>query len=276
MKLIIVPVDSSNESANAVMYAAHLAKKIQKGIILINVYQIPISYSEVPLIEVSLKEIQDASKYMLDKYRTAIIDITNNKVEVNQLSIYGDTTSELIQYIQSNKTYLVIMGTKGVGGIERLFLGSTTMSLIRRIKTPILVVPMDTKYKKIKKIGLATDFHQVNETISVGFIKEWMTTFKATIDILHVDYERYHFDANTPMETMNMENKLEALNASYNYIEDKHVDVGIQRFCQQNHIDLLAVYPKEHTWFEQIFERSHTRMMIKQSNIPVLCLHFQN
>jgi nucleotide-binding universal stress UspA family protein len=273
MSFILIPVDASDESTNAVIYGAKLSDKLNKEIQLLNIYQIPISYSEVPLANISLAEIEEASKVLLQNYKNKIEGIKTSKKEIKVSSINGDVVEEIIQYATENKPYLIIMGTKGVGGLERLFLGSNTLSIIKKTKFPILVIPNEVKYHNIEKIGIATDFDDVKETTSVAMIKEWVVLFKAKIDVLHVDFERYHFNANTPMETMNFDNLLEGMNPTYHYIEEKNSADGLTWFCNNNKIDILAVYPKKHTWFEQIFEKSNTRQIIKNATIPILCLH---
>jgi nucleotide-binding universal stress UspA family protein len=273
MSFILIPVDASDESTNAVIYGAKLSEKLNKEIHLINIYQIPISYSEVPLANISLGEIEEASKVLLENYKNKIEGIKTPKRETKISSINGDVVEEIIQFATENKPYLIIMATKGVGGLERLFLGSNTMSIIKKTKYPILVIPNEVKYHNIEKIGIATDFENVIETTSLAIIKEWVVLFKAKIDVLHVDFERYHFNANTPMETINLDNLLEGMNPTYHYIEEKNSADGLTWFCNKNNIDLLAVYPKRHTWFEQIFEKSNTRQTIKNASIPILCLH---
>ncbi len=273
MSFLLIPVDASDESANAIIYGAKLATQLNKEIHLLNIYQIPISYSEVPLVNFSLEEIEEGSRVLLQKYKQKI-KLTNKSIQpIQSISINGNVIEEIIQYATNHKPYLIIMGTKGVGGLERLFLGSYTLSIIKKTNFPVLVIPNKAKYNNIQHIGIATDFEDVAETTSLKIVKEWIEEFKAKIDVLHVDYERYHFNANTPMETMNLDKLLEGMNPTYHYIENKNTSDGLILFCDKNKIDLLVVYPKRHTWFEQIFEKSKTRETIKHSSIPVLCVH---
>jgi hypothetical protein len=47
---------------------------------------------------------------------------------------------------------------------------------------------------------------------------------------------------------------------------------AFSNYVNQNEIDLLVVFPKKHSWFEQIFEKSKTRQLIQASIKPILCL----
>ena len=52
MKLIIAPTDFSAISDNAIKYATDMAAAMGANLMLVNVYQIPISFSEVPLVTI--------------------------------------------------------------------------------------------------------------------------------------------------------------------------------------------------------------------------------
>ena len=62
MKLIIAPTDFSAISDNAIKYATDMAVAMGTNLMLVNVYQLPISFSEVPLVTISLDEIRKISE----------------------------------------------------------------------------------------------------------------------------------------------------------------------------------------------------------------------
>ena len=65
MKLIVVPTDFSPLADNALKYGMDLATTMGSSLMIVHVYQIPISYSEVPLITISIDEIKKASEEQL-------------------------------------------------------------------------------------------------------------------------------------------------------------------------------------------------------------------
>ena len=272
METILVPVDNGEASKNAVVYAAELARDLGKNIMLINAYQVPISYSEVPLVTMSLEQIEEASKELLEKYNTEIRNITNLEIKINVESVYGEIENEIKKIIEKIKPYLIIIGTAGRSGLGRFFLGSTSLKIINATKTPVLIIPPTLKYKKYLHIGLTSDFVEVIENTSTRVITELVRKYKSRLSVIHVDYERNHFTASTPMETMNLDNILSDLNPTYHYIENKDTIAGIITFVAENDVDLLVVYPKKHNWVEQIFEKSNTRELIQIGIKPVLCL----
>jgi len=70
MKLIVVPTDFSPLADNALKYGIDLATAMGSSLMIVHVYQIPISYSEVPLITVSIEEIKKASEDSTSRNKT--------------------------------------------------------------------------------------------------------------------------------------------------------------------------------------------------------------
>lgn len=272
MNAILLPIDASVESKNAIIYTTAFAQEMRKDIVLINVYQYPIGYSEVPVISIGIKEIEQESQHLLEKVKQEIKDTCDNKITIYTESIYGETSGEILKLISKLNPYLIIFGTKGVSGIERLFLGSTSLEVLTKTNTPILIINQGVKYKKIKKIGLAVDFQKSADTITLRVIRDIIRINKSKLTVVHVDYERNNFTAETPMETLNVDSLLSEFNPDYKYIENKNVSAGIEEFANDNEIDIIVVYPKRHNWFEKLFEKSLTRDIIHKASKPVLCL----
>ena len=274
MKTIIVPTDFSPVSINAVNFATDMALAIDASILLFNVYNIPVSYSEVPFVLISVEEIKKESEIQLEDLKKKVIHITSDKVKVNTKSTMGNTVDELEELCKEIQPFAVVMGAKGVSGIEKVMFGSTTLTAIRHITWPVICVPPGREYGKgIKKIGFACDFKQVAETTPVLFIKQMVKEFDAELHILNVDYKEKHFRPETPEQSFWLHKLLEDVKPQYHYINKKDVEDGINEFAENNNLDLVIAIPKKHTLLEGIFKPSSTKKLVFQSHIPVMCVH---
>jgi nucleotide-binding universal stress UspA family protein len=273
MKLLIVPTDFSPISDNATKYAMDMALALGAKIMLVNMYQIPISFSEVPLVTISLDQIRKISEEKLTELKNNLTRISDNKIHVYAQSILGEVSEEVKKICEKLKPFAVIMGTRGVTGIGKFFLGSNSMSIIGKTETPVFVIPPGATFKPYKKIGLATDMQDVVHNMPVEEIREIITFFNADLHVLNVDYEMKHFTTYTPEESMNLDTILSGLNPIYNFIENKDIDEGLNEFAAKNNIDLLITLPKKHEILEKIFERSHTRDLIYHTTVPLMCIH---
>jgi nucleotide-binding universal stress UspA family protein len=67
MKTILVPIDFSPSSDNAMNYAAYLAAKVGASLLLVHVYQIPVSMNDMPVLMVSAEELKNSADKGLQK-----------------------------------------------------------------------------------------------------------------------------------------------------------------------------------------------------------------
>jgi nucleotide-binding universal stress UspA family protein len=60
---------------------------------------------------------------------------------VETVAVQGSVIESLAEVIEAQPAALVVMTTRGRGGLKRFVLGSVTDALLHRLETPILVVP---------------------------------------------------------------------------------------------------------------------------------------
>ena len=67
MKTIVVPTDFSAISNNAIDYAVDLAKVTSCSILLFHAYQVPVSMTDVPIVLLSVEDLQKANESKMDE-----------------------------------------------------------------------------------------------------------------------------------------------------------------------------------------------------------------
>src|SRR6185369_9321632 len=135
MKTIIVPTDFSAISNNAIDYAVDLAKATGSSILVFHAYQVPVSMTDVPIVLLSVEEL-----------KRSLQERTGNSIKIYAETKLGDTVDELEDVCTKVKPFAVVMGTKGATGMERVLFGSTTLTTIRHLNWPVIVVPPGKKY----------------------------------------------------------------------------------------------------------------------------------
>jgi len=274
MKTIIATTDFSPVSLNAVNFAADMALSIDASLLLFNAYNIPVSYSDVPVLLVSVDEIKKSSEAGLDKLKEKILHVTSGKIKVYTEARMGNTVDELEELCKEIQPFAVVMGAKGASGIEKILFGSTAITAIRHLTWPVICVPAGKEYGKgIRKIGFACDFREVLETTPVKFIKQIVKEFNAELHIINVDYKEKHFRPETPEQSFLLHHLLEDVKPQYHFINNPDTEDGINEFAETNNLDLVIVIPKKHKLLEGIFKSSSTKKLVFHSHIPVMCMH---
>ena len=274
MKTIIVPTDFSPIATNAMNFAADMAININASITLLHVYQVPVSMTEVPVVLVSADELRKSSEEKLEILKQDLAHLSSGRIKIYTEARLGDISDELEDVCKHVEPFAVIMGTKGATGIERILFGSTTLTAIRHLKWPVIVVPPGKEYGTgIKKIGFACDFDKVVESTPIQFIKNMVKEFGAELHVLNVDHENKNFKPETPDESLMLHTLLKDLNPQYHFIDNEDIEDGINEFVETNNIDLLITIPKKHKLLEGLFKPSSTKQLVTRSHVPVMCVH---
>jgi len=93
MKTLVVPTDFSSVSVNALNYAVDMAQAINAGLMLLHVYNVPVSFTEAPVAPVtsiSLEEVKRSSVEMLEDLKKNLIIQTAGKIQVYSESRLGE------------------------------------------------------------------------------------------------------------------------------------------------------------------------------------------
>lgn len=274
MKTIIVPTDFSPAALNAVNYAADMAIQIKAGLLLVHVYQVPVTVTEGTMLMLSITELQEAAEISMKKLKEKLQHITPATLTINTETVLGDVTDEIERICTKIKPLAVVMGTTGHSAAERLLLGSTTLAVIKQVNSPVICIPKGKEYGNgIQKAGLACDFKEVAETTPANTIKNFIQEFNAHLHIINIDYDNEQTTEETPEQSALLQTSLQELNPVYHFIHNKDVEDGISEFAEKNNLDLVIIIPKKHSLSEKLFKKSTTRNLIFESHIPVMCVH---
>jgi len=271
MKTIIISTDFSPAATNAMNYALDMAIAIDASVLLFHVYSVPISMTEVPVMLVSVEELEKNAEAQIATVRKNVEHITSGKIKVETLTRLGDTVDELETQCNTMQPFAVVMGAHNSSGINALF-GSTTLSSIRRLHWPVIIVPPGKEYGKgIKKIGFACDFQHVMETTPAGAIKTITKQFGAELHVLNVRNPAK--EPEKPSEYPLLQSMLQEANPVYDFIQHHDMEEGINEFAEKNNLDLIITIPKKHKLLEGLFRKSSTKQLLMHSHIPIMCVH---
>ncbi len=274
MKIIIIPTDFSPIATNALHYGIDMAKAVNASLLLLNVYQVPVSYSDVPIMLVSVDELKKSAEAKLATLKAEVEHITSGDVKVYTEARLGNVSDELETLCNKIKPLAVVMGSKGSTGLERVLFGSNTLSAIKHLTWPVISIPPGKNFGNgIKKVGFACDFRDIVNTTPAGAIKEFVKAFNAELHVLNVDYHDQHFKPETPEQSALLHTMLEEVKPVYHFIEHPDIEDGVNEFAEKNNLDIIIAIPKRHKLLDGIFKPSSTKQLLFQSHVPVMCVH---
>ncbi len=141
IKGILFPTDFSEGSSQALQYAVDLTKKYGAKLYVVHViYDIAKATGwYVPHVSVDqmYKDIQEGAKKELEKFGVEELGEVKN---IERTVLTGVPHEEIMNFAKKNKIDLIIMGTHGRKGIDRILFGSTAAQIVRFAPCPVLTV----------------------------------------------------------------------------------------------------------------------------------------
>ncbi len=164
--LYIVPHDLTEVGNAALDYALFLGTHVKTEIMVLNLVD---NKAKIPATEQRLKEI--VSKKTVPA-----------NVELTILVAAGDIFTEISNIANREHAQLIIMGTHGIKGFQRLT-GSFAMKVITSCDVPFIIVQKDTHHTDIKNIVVPIDLTKESLQI-VSSAGDLARMFDATVHVI--------------------------------------------------------------------------------------------
>lgn len=133
----IVAVDGSDESDEAVRYAASLAEPLGAEVELVHAIT-PEIYSDEG--QVLIEDMSDAEERAETVLTESAQVAEEAGVEATTESLYGDAAEEVADYADETDSDAVFVGHRGVSTEYEDVVGSVAQELVRKATVPVTVV----------------------------------------------------------------------------------------------------------------------------------------
>lgn len=136
MKNILVPVDGSEGSDRAVAEAIAMAEICEAKLNFLYVANINQLAINACLSDAILEAVTKAGNVILDR----AMEMVPSGIEKEAYSETGSPAVVILDFASSNDIDLIIMGSRGLGIVKGVLLGSVSQYVVEQAKCPVLVV----------------------------------------------------------------------------------------------------------------------------------------
>ena len=134
IRTIVHPTDFSERSRYALNLACALARDHGSRLVVVHVAAFPVAvYGEAVLIP-EPEDYQEPLKRQLEQLPVP------DSLPVERRFEEGDPATEILRVAQETSADLIVMGTHGRTGLERLLMGSVAEEVLRKATCPVLTI----------------------------------------------------------------------------------------------------------------------------------------
>jgi len=272
MKRILVPIDFSSDSINALEHAIDIANKVGAKLRMIHVSSG--KKLDVPLY---FKDFSVKEQYLPDDFFKILIDKYANKINVpfDYKLREGKVYKEISNQAKYDDTDLIIMGTHGINGFEAYWIGSNAYKVVinsdcnvmtirngfLRMGIKNIVMPLDISKETRKKVDATTKIAELcNAKIHVVTVRE---TDKPRVISRLNSYSQQVCEY------------LESKNISYikDDLSGKNITDITINYANKVNAELITIMTEQMENTSNLWLGKYAQQMVNNSPIPVLSVH---
>ena len=202
IKLILCPIDFSEFSIRAYHHALSLAEHYRATLVaqhIVELWRYP--YADYAASAGDYQEfcraLREGGKEQLQEF---VKNHTHDEIQPELVVHQGTAPDCILSFAQAQKTDLIVMGTHGQRGFDRLVLGSVTNRVMRRAPCPVLAVCKPSHesfagdmaagkerghFRHLSRVLFCTDFSENSER-ALNYALSVRAEYDAELTLLHV------------------------------------------------------------------------------------------
>jgi nucleotide-binding universal stress UspA family protein len=138
---ILVPIDFSIHSKNALRYAIPMAEQYGATLHLIYVIEPTIYPADLGFGQVVMPGVESELRVKSEEELKGLMESEiGDKVAAHTVVRMGKPHQEILQEAKEKKIDLIILATHGHTGVEQMLFGSTAMRVVRLAKCPVMTI----------------------------------------------------------------------------------------------------------------------------------------
>ena len=276
MNKILIPIDFSEFSENALEVAANLAKKFNAHLIVLHM----LGLSEAIFTKDETQEFMEAQYYMkLAKKRfNAFLDKPFLKgIKVFEIVQNYKDFNEINNIVKEQDIDLVVMGSHGASGLSGLFVGSNTEKVVRTCEVPVLIIKKRSENFDIKDAIFASDFEVENITAYQTGLK-FFKMLGVNVHLVYINrpnqYFRNNIEINEQIELfMSVAHHGDTTSdGKVTILNDYSIEEGVYNYAKMVKADIIALPTHGRKGLAHFFKGSIGEDIANRADLPVITI----
>ncbi|MEH6406391.1 MAG: universal stress protein [Leeuwenhoekiella sp.] len=277
---ILIPVDFSKNSLNALDYATELYKNKVCEFFIVNAYYLSGYDADSLLIpkpdDKALNTIKENSQKNIAVVKSHVESQHKNWAHTFHFaSVFGPLLQVLTDEVEKKDIELIIMGAKGEQNSQNLIYGSRTVSIMEKVRNcPVLVIPNQSEFTYPSEIVFPTRFTTHFKHAELKHLTEISKIAHAPIRLLYItDKDKLSTQQQVYKELL--EEIFEGYEYSFHKLSGVDLETGLNCFMESRESGMIAFINKKHKFFDSIFSNPLVKDLGHAMKVPILAMHDQ-
>ena len=276
-KHILLPTDFSSNARNAIDYGITLFSKEECVFYVLNAFEVGASGLSSTMGKAKNTRLYRAIKEESKRNVTSLLEELNTNSnnplhKFEGLSLSDSLLHAVGKTIIDYSISYVFMGSKGSSAIKEVFIGSSTVSVIKHIDfCRLVVVPENYSFQIPKQIAFATNFEHVYSKIELVPLFNLASLWDSEIVIVHVHKGKELTQQQKTCKNILVE-RLDSICLSFIEVPGaSKVSDTIQLFTSEHtDVGMIAMVNYWHSFFNKLTTENVINRVAFQTKVPFL------
>ncbi|WP_080059504.1 universal stress protein [Spirosoma aerolatum] len=275
METILVPVDFSKNSENALHFASNLSQKLQARLIVFHSFHShhTSAYVSANSFDHELQVVKEHTDQKLkDLYaRVGTIDTFSTP---EFISSDTDFHEEMLRLVAEKGVDLIVMGTQGSGSrLEGKLFGTNTSWVVEKVKCPVIAIPENQPLEMLDEIVYASDYVP-GDIDNLQKLVPIAQAFNSNVTVIHITRD----ESDEAVKTLasfeqQVKSEIGTFDIRFRLVKGTSVEKTLEQYLDENRVDLLVMSAHQRSLPEKLFGKSMTRIMTLYSHISLMIFH---
>lgn len=268
VKFILAAHDFSAASKNALELAAQLAQQTNSTLCIYHVIstsvladsEVAYTYSPESDIKRAVALLKRGITYLRKRFPN---------IKITYGVDYGFLIPSITSKVEELKPWVTIVGVKKRTGFDKVVFGDVCETLVGKIKSPLLVIPMNYRKLKLGNTVYAWD-GKTAEVHQLEALKEIIHKQPSRITALNIS----HYDSDVEKNASNFKKGLKKMFPStvtdLHQVQGLDVDTEFEKELRRIKPDMLVVFAHHYNLWQSIFHKRFSRQVFKFTKSPLL------
>ncbi len=275
MKLILVPIDFSADSINALEHGIKFANRIGANVRMLHIvqnknFETPFFFSD--LKDFAGKSVEDFMN--LIKYRHQ--RKTSNTLDFQ--IVEGNVSNEITKKAELEKVDFIIMGTHGASGGDSIWMGSNAFKVVTNAPCPVITIRNGFIRNQLKRIVLPIDAskHTRRKVTTTASMAQYFNAEVHVIGVTETSLEDILKKVDSWVnQTVDYLNQRSIKNVS-KMIQGSNVTEMTIDYAKSIDADLISIMTEQGQHPVSLLIGPYAQHMVNNSPIPVLTIRPTN
>jgi nucleotide-binding universal stress UspA family protein len=281
MKTLLIPVDFTPATRNALKFAAGWSQKYdyERIILLKSVYtsmyeNVIMSGEFANVDEEYLNHNRSAQKEKLDELCKSLAAMITKEIKVHTALTELPLTRGILELVKQEKPVMILIGSDQANNQETGFISGNVITIAKISPVRVMVVPSTYKYQEIKQALVPCDFNAIDSLNKINTLHASIKWKDVNLLVLNVDPKERHLhpDEKFRKAENNLRNYLQNFKHEIFFVADQNVIHGILRFSKTHDVQMLIALPGEYSFLYALTHKSVSQALYLNSQLPVMIL----